>query len=140
MRIILMRHGARDRDSGGRDEHMPLSADGQKQTKQRANLLKELGVKPDLYFTSHFRHDEDTAKQLAGELGAGAESHVTKLCALTPHSPTETFEEILEETDSCKTNLRGAQVVVFVAHEPQLSWLLTRLTSTRSRPLSSAEI
>lgn len=140
MRIILMRHGTKDRSSGARDEHMPLSEEGKKETEQRANLLLKLGLRPDLYFTSHFQHAEDTAKLLADQLGDGAAENIKKLCALTPHSRTETFEEIIEEARSVQTDLSTAKLVVFVGHEPRLSQLVTRLTSSRTRPFGRAEL
>ena len=139
-RIILMRHGTKDRTGNVRDEHMPLSQEGKLETERQANLLDKVDVRPEIYLTSHFQHAEDTGKLLADRLGGGIPARVTKLCSLTPHSPMETFEEIVAEARSVNVDLETAKVILFIGHEPRLSQLLTRLTSSRRRPFSRPEL
>jgi phosphohistidine phosphatase SixA len=134
-----MRHGTKDRSGSVGDERMPLSQEGKLETERQANLLEKVDLRPEIYFTSHFQHAEDTGKLLADRLGGGTTDRVKKLCSLTPHSPTETFEEIVAEARSINVDLETAKVILFIGHEPRLSQLLTRLTSSRRRPFSRPE-
>src|SRR5438876_701981 len=140
VRIILMRHGTKDRTSNLRNEHMPLSQEGKLETERQANLLDKVDIRPEMYLTSYFQHAEDTGKLLADRLGSGITARITKLCSLTPHSPTETFEEIVAEARSVNLDLETAKVILLIGHEPRLSRLLIRLTSVRRRPFSRPEL
>lgn len=52
----------------------------------------------------------------------------------------ETFEEIVAEAGSVHVDLETAKVILFTGPEPRLSQRLTRLTSSRRRPLSRPEL
>ena len=140
MKIILIRHGSREYDGTSEDKDMPLSDGGKDEVRRLGTALARLDLKPEVYLTSHYRHAIETGNILTAQLSETSPARVLNLCALTPKSPTETFEDLIDEARSAGIDLGTLKVVAVVGHEARLSQLLTRLTSTRARPFNRAEV
>lgn len=140
MRIFLIRHGAREHDGTSEDKNMPLSNGGKDEVRRLGPALARLDLRPEVYLTSYYRHAIETGNILTAQLNDTSPVRILNLCALTPKSPTETFEDIIDEAISAGLALRTLKVVAVVGHEARLSQLLTRLTSARARPFNRAEV
>ncbi len=140
IRILLIRHAAYGKPGAGRaSKDMPLSPEGQKQTRSLAANLTRLEAVPDLVLTSAYEHSQEMARLLSGELGIAAEP--APLAALTPHDKTSTLEDALFQARQIAAQLGGRGTVALVGHEGRLSNLLARLTGRRYRPfLVHAEV
>jgi phosphohistidine phosphatase SixA len=155
IKIIFIRHGEREYNDFRADKEMPLSKEGKRQITDLAERFQYLKVKPAIYFTSEYKHAQDTAGLLIQMLGG-----CQKTCStLTPKAKEETqitngiretpeniFWRLLEEINGDKeTKLyladekKQEKVIAFVGHEARLSQLLTCLTSKRHRPFNRAE-
>jgi phosphohistidine phosphatase SixA len=139
MKIILIRHGAREHEDTSEDKDMPLSTEGKDEARRLGTALARLDLKPEVYLTSHYRHAIETGNILTAQLSDTLSARALSLCALTPNSPTSTFEEVIDEAKNAGINLNALKVVAVVGHEARLSQLLTRLTSSRSRPFGRTE-
>lgn len=140
MRILLIRHGAREQPTGVPDSETSLSAKGRSEVEQRGRDLALVGIHLDAMLTSQYRHAGESGTILAGMTSLQSASlPVVQLAALTPHSETETVAEITVEAGQAGIDLAHLSTVGVVGHEPRLSQLLTRLTGSRARPLGRAD-
>lgn len=165
MKIILIRHGSRQepQEIGGAarstlpddcqwsgsgqatldkiqsELHTPLSDDGIQQTDQLAKMFARLNLRPTVYLTSKYVHALQMGEQLAEKLKEESTPRVLPICALTPFSKTDSFEDLIDEASKYGVDLKGRAVVAVIGHEARLSQLLTRLTSQRMRPFNRAE-
>jgi len=137
VRILLIRHGERAHQAG-HEAADPLTAEGRGQMCDLARMLKLRNLSPDLYLSSTHQHARDSTSILREHLGSGRMQEVKALTS--PSRPlTRILEELLEETGGHAINLKDQDLVALVSHEPGLGRLLTRLTSTRGRPIARGE-
>jgi len=137
VRILLIRHGERAHQTKNESAD-PLSAEGRCQMCDLARMLELRNLSPGLYLSSTHQHAKDSAAILRDHLGSCPMQEVKALTS--PSRPlTRILEELLEETDQNAVNLRDRDLVALVGHEPGLGRLLTRLTSTRGRPMARGE-
>lgn len=135
MQVLLIRHGNRERTEP--DAESSLSSKGRKQASELATLLDSLASHCQVFLSSTHVH----AKETADILKPSSTSHVVyELSALTPHSPTETLEQIVDEAKTRGVSLENQKCVAIVGHEPRLGQLFTRLTSKRIGPLDECEL
>ena len=135
MQVLLIRHGNRERTEP--DAQSQLSTEGQRQASELATLLGRLGIRCEVFLSSMHVHAKDTADILR----SGSTSVVVfELSALTPHSPTETLEQIVDEAKTRGLSLDTLKCVAVVGNEPRLGQLFTRLTSKRTAPLDECEV
>jgi phosphohistidine phosphatase SixA len=135
MRILLVRHGTRaHKDEDAVDQ---LTDAGRGEICDLGRMLVTRGLKHMLYLTSPHKH----AQQSAEILKSHTEGDIKDIEALqSPSRPfDQIFEEILVEAEEMALNLDKQDLVVLVSHEPGLSRLVTRLTSTRVRPMNRGE-
>jgi phosphohistidine phosphatase SixA len=136
MLIVLARHGARVHKKDVADPHSPLTAAGEKQAAELAELLDNRGIHCSVFLSSNYAHALQTARILA-DRNPGAAIH--ELCAFTPHSARETLEEMVTETSRARLDLSKLDVITFVGHEPRIGQLYARLTSESIPQLGNCE-
>lgn len=144
MKIIVLRHATRKRDSLDRDEYLekllPLDPTGREEARQLGEELARRGIKPEVYFTSCFVHAQQTAEILRDTVDRSATAPIVELCTLTPHyqGPKEwrckwegvhILKAIIREAELKVSNLRELEVVAFILHKPRLQQLLESMTS-----------
>jgi phosphohistidine phosphatase SixA len=128
MHILLIRHGTRERE-GGKDAVLRLNDVGRTEAAKLKDELKLLNFEGDVWLSSKHVHSVQTAKILSDE------KTVYGLDALTPRSPTETLNQIIDELETMAVNLKGAEKIAIVGHWPRLGQLFTRLTSEKIGPM-----
>jgi phosphohistidine phosphatase SixA len=135
--VLLIRHGARDRESGSGlpDHEQPLSPQGRQEIEKLVQDLTARKLRPTLYLTSRYAHAVETARLLCEGLKGDASS-VVELDALTPNLGGHgCFAEIKAEADKRGCNLRDHPVVAIVAHQPRLNQLFAYLTWPAAAPM-----
>ena len=129
MKIVLIRHASRERDSDpSKDKYLPLSFDGKEEVRALGAKLASLNLKPTVYLTSLYAHAKQTGELLSDQGGGTPPAAVVAIDTLTPHT-SWTFEEIIREAEQAGHNLSKLDLVAFVLHYPRLNQLLARLTS-----------
>jgi phosphohistidine phosphatase len=120
MEIYILRHGiAVERGTRGyaKDGDRPLTKEGEEKMHQIAQIIEEMDLQIDLILSSPFVRAKQTAEIVAEALG----EQVTYTDLLKPDSnPKELIAEINDEKP---------QRVMLVGHEPDLSQLVSLLTS-----------
>jgi phosphohistidine phosphatase SixA len=132
MEIILINHArrvkhedpARDKQI---DRHQPLHDDAKEQVSELVGRLKR-GSTPTLYLTSRNLHARETANLVCEALGGNPSRDVVEIDALTPHHPTESFEQVIEQATAVGHDPRLHLVVAIVGHSPRLNSLFAHLT------------
>lgn len=123
MKLFLLRHGiAEDGAPGGRDAERALTAEGTAQLKQIAGALVDADVRVDVLRASPYRRALETARLVAPAVGWRGEPETAP--ELVPDAAPEEAIALLKE-------LRRAQAVMFVGHEPHLSSLTALLLAAR---------
>jgi phosphohistidine phosphatase SixA len=140
MKILLIRHASKMLNDTHKDEETPLSDQGKVESWQRGDLLARMNMRPTLYLTSSHKHALQMGVLLTAQLDGNTKRPVINLPALTPHSETETWEELIDETVARGIDLRDHDVVALIGHEPRLSRLFLRLTGKRTRPFGRGEV
>lgn len=131
MTLLLVRHGERVPADGAGDHAAPLKPSGRAQAAALAGALACAGLGADLFVTSRYAHAIETADILAAEQArreGGDTARVVAVPAFTPHSPTETLEQILADVRGQAQDPARVSRLAFVGHEPRLSQLFQRLT------------
>jgi phosphohistidine phosphatase len=125
MILYLVRHGiAVDRTDpkSPPEAERPLTAKGVQKSRQAALGLKEMGVKPDLIFTSPYVRAAQTAEIFAETLGAAQEG-IRALDSLKPAgNPTDVVKEAVR--------LKAKDAMCF-GHAPQLDQMISQLVGAR---------
>jgi phosphohistidine phosphatase SixA len=116
-----------------------LSAEGREEVRRLREFADTLQIRPDVILSSHYTHAKETGTLLFPSPPSKKRPAIITLDALTPKSPTESFEEILAEKQVGQ-ELKDGITVAIAGHEPRLSQLVMRLTGTRGRPLIRAEM
>jgi phosphohistidine phosphatase len=120
MEIYILRHGiAVERGTPGykKDSERPLTKEGEEKMHQIAETMLAMGLKFDLILSSPYVRAADTAQIAASQL----DEEVTFTDFLIPGAnPLELIREI---------NDARVQRVLLVGHEPDLSGLISVLTS-----------
>src|SRR5215208_894235 len=141
---IIIRGGRRncrrkaDRRRRKADRQAPLAEKEKKRVCNLAVRFKELGVRPDHYFTSTYVHAKDTAEIMCGCLSTN-DNQIIEAEALTPRGRKShfNFENIIKCALRKNANLESPsrKTLVLVGHEGGLSQLITLVSGNRLRPL-----
>jgi phosphohistidine phosphatase len=125
MTLYILRHGiAVDRTSfSGTDADRSLTAAGRRKMHRIARGMKTLGITVDLVLSSPLARARETATIMAAELGCSGRLR------FSPHLKTGGDTAALI-ADIAR---RGAEAVVLVGHEPQVSALVSILVSGGQR-------
>src|SRR5277367_1072415 len=121
MKIYLVRHGIATERIGGailNDAMRPLTDEGRTETKDVANGLKRLGVRPDFYVTSPLVRAKQTAEICAEVLGKEAQIKVTD--TLAPAGNVRQLYKFLRE-------LGSFEEAMLFGHEPDIGMLTASL-------------
>src|ERR1051326_536921 len=135
MRLILVRHGKRERSRDREDRDQELSADGAADIDKLIVVLRALGIAPTACYSSEYLHARVTAELLRDAL-AGPTVDIVTLPCLTPHSNSEGILAFLAQARA--ERFHKDDVILIVGHEPRLAQLVGAMTSTRSAPLPRA--
>lgn len=120
MRLYFFRHAiAHDQDDRTPDEGRELTEEGVARTKRAAQLLKALGVSPDILYTSPLKR----AHQTANILGRGLGVDVVVQAELAPGFGITALEVLTR-------NLNNEEILL-VGHEPDFSSTISSLTGGR---------
>lgn len=123
MRLIIMRHGKSDWDSGVANDHdRPLAGRGIKAARAMGELLARTGEVPELVLTSSAVRARRTA-ELANTTG-GWEAEIRVHPELYGTSPDGALQV-------ARTAPHGLERVMLVGHEPTWSMLVHQLTGGR---------
>jgi phosphohistidine phosphatase len=120
MELFLTRHGIAGQKIDGAvvtDAQRPLTDEGSHETRQVAQALKRLGLKPDLIATSPLVRAQQTAEIIADVFGVAQSVHICE--ALAPGGTASDLYKFL-------ANVKQVEQVFLVGHEPDMS----RLAST----------
>jgi phosphohistidine phosphatase len=125
-RLYLFRHGLAypHGTEGFEDDERPLTEKGERRVRQVARFLKRLGLKLDKLVTSPLPRALRTAEIAADVLGKAF--LLEEADALRPASSPESIKEWLAT--------RGESRIMLVGHNPNLSELLTLLTTGQTNP------
>jgi len=130
--LLILRHGIaviRGNASYPLDSDRPLTAKGVKRMRRIAKGMRRMKVGFDLLLTSPYRRALETAFIVGREYGAGESIQTSQ--ALRPEVlPEEVIRSLQEKYSPCRR-------LLLVGHEPQLSALISTLTSgsASARPL-----
>ena len=123
MRLIIMRHGKSDWDSGAANDHdRPLAGRGIKAAKHMGDLLARTGESPDVILTSSAVRAHRTAV-LADRAGSW-EAEIRIHPELYGTSPDGALQVV-------RTAPAGIERLMLVGHEPTWSMLTHQLTGGR---------
>ena len=130
--LYVLRHGIainRGDPAYPLDSDRPLTDKGIKRMRRIAEGMRRIGVRFDLVLSSPYRRALETAFVVARECGAG--EYVQTVQALKAEVlPEEVIRTLLDKFSTCER-------LLLVGHEPQLSALISTLTSggASARPL-----
>jgi phosphohistidine phosphatase SixA len=124
MRLILVRHGTRDRVEN--DPVDPLSALGRAQVGKLADALSARSVAITRCFSSDRLHATQTAQILLDRLAGGGAIDVVKVQSLIPHAGAATLGEFLQLAGA--TTFGGGEDILVVAHKPRVDDFLLATT------------
>ena len=117
--IYLVRHGiAEDRSTTGRDEDRGLTQAGADNLQRAAAGFVWLEVRPDAIWSSPLRRARQTAEILRDAIAPGLELAIEP--ALRPEADVEAMLQALQA-------MTGAQALMLVGHEPNVSALASAL-------------
>jgi phosphohistidine phosphatase SixA len=145
VRIVLIRHGERDRDLPAReDSKQPLTEKAARKAHRLGERFAALSITPDVILTSKNKHAEQTADALAA---AAATANPTRRSveSLTPgpggtiDSGSHWADELFKDLYDAVSSKAGASTVFLVGHHPRLSQLLLRFAGKRQRQLGALE-
>ena len=103
------------------DSDRPLTAKGVRRMRRIANGMRRSGVEFDLILTSPYRRALETAFIVARQFRVGEAIQTTP--SLTPETaPEDLVEELISRYGACRE-------IMLVGHEPQLSGIISKLTS-----------
>jgi phosphohistidine phosphatase len=138
MQLLFLRHGPAEPKSAwtGEDEHRPLSSEGRLLVADIACSLPRLKTRPDLIVTSPLMRARQTA-EIVGECLAAPDQVVVDK-RLAPGFGLKQLEKVIRDH-------ADADVLMLVAHDPDLSELVRDLTgggrvSIRKGGLAQVEV
>ncbi|MEW6776967.1 MAG: phosphohistidine phosphatase SixA [Bdellovibrionota bacterium] len=118
MRIYLFRHGiAADPGVFSKDSDRPLTEEGMKKTRQAAEGLKTLGIRPGAFFSSPYLRARQTAEIAAAVLDF-PKKKILELAPLMPHGEPEDVLAELSKTSE--------EEILCAGHAPNLDRVLAR--------------
>ena len=119
MKVYFLRHGKADRSQwDGDDDARPLTAEGQKELRREANVMRGMNLALDLIVTSPLARARMTAEIVADELGPSARVVVDD--RLAPGFDVRRLEQTLAAHGP-------AEAVMVVGHEPDFSATIAEL-------------
>jgi Histidine phosphatase superfamily (branch 1) len=158
MRMVVVRHAARERQIGPADEYgekkFPLTPAGEQQAHELGRQLLGRQIIPNLYLTSCFVHSRQTADILRSVITPDLSPDILELCTLTPHfqgprdkrgewgTGIDILSAIQEESLATGNDLASVEVIAIVLHKPRLEQLLGGVMAqdqSRHRDLDYAE-
>jgi len=120
---MIMRHGKSDWDTGSQDDHArPLSSRGVASAERMGEVLRDLGLAPELVISSTAQRARETA-ELARLAGGWSTRLVLadELYGASVHDTLEVVGRLGDEHDR----------LMIVGHEPTWSMLVQHLTGAR---------
>jgi phosphohistidine phosphatase len=124
MELMLLRHGKSDWDSGATDDHSrPLSARGVRSAERMGEVLRDLGLVPELVVSSTATRARSTAE--LARISGGWNSRLVLEDALYGASVSETFGVASRHGD-------GHERIMLVGHEPTWSMTVQALTGAHA--------
>lgn len=118
--LMLMRHGKSDWDSGATDDHSrPLSSRGVASAERMGEVIRELGLVPDLVIASTAKRARATAE--LARITGGWNSRLILEDRLYGASVSETLSVLAHHGASCDR-------VILVGHQPTWSMTVHHLT------------
>ncbi len=119
MRVYFLRHGKADRSQwDGDDDARPLTAEGEKELRREAKIMRTMDLALDLIVTSPLARAYRTAEIVADELGLGGRLAVD--ARLAHGFDVRRLEQLLAAH-------APAQSVMVVGHEPDFSATVSEL-------------
>ena len=122
MRIYIFRHGeavAKNDPSVASDPERPLVDEGIRRTRQAAEGLREMGIMPDVIYTSPWLRAKQTARILSEVF------HATELVEMSELAGDRTVAEVL----AALSRVGKAQEIMLVGHQPLLGEIAAYLLS-----------
>jgi phosphohistidine phosphatase len=123
MQLYLVRHA--EAAPGNPDEHRPLTEEGKQAARALGMRLRAIGAKPSAVLASPLRRSWETAAALAIALNV----EMLEDERLRPGMTVETLKDAIRD--------RGESVVV-VAHQPDCSQIVARVTGAPEQPFAPA--
>ncbi len=121
--LMLMRHGKSDWDSGALDDHSrPLAPRGVVSAERMGEVIRELGIVPELVISSTAKRARATAE--LARITGGWDSRLVLEDALYGASVTETLAVVGAHASNCDR-------VMLVGHQPTWSMTVQHLTGAR---------
>ena len=121
--LMLMRHGKSDWDAGATDDHSrPLAPRGVVAAERMGEVIRELGLVPDLVVSSTAKRARATAE--LARISGGWNSRLVLEERLYGASVTETLSVLAHHGSTCER-------VLLVGHEPTWSMTVQHLTGAR---------
>jgi phosphohistidine phosphatase len=120
MKVYFLRHGKAENrmDWRGDDSDRPLTAEGEKELRREANVLRAMDLELDLIVTSPLARARRTAQIVADELGIGG--RLVEDARLAHGFDARRLEQLLAAHGP-------AQSVMVVGHEPDFSATVSEL-------------
>ena len=120
---MLMRHGKSDWDAGAENDHArPLAPRGVAVAERMGEVIRELGLVPDLVVSSTAKRARATAE--LARLTGGWDSRLVLEERLYGASVSETLSVLAEHGSTCNR-------VMLVGHQPTWSMTVKHLTGAR---------
>lgn len=132
--LMLLRHGKSDWDAGAADDHSrPLNARGVRSAERMGEVIRDLGIVPDLVISSTATRARSTAE--LARLSGGWDSRLVLDEALYGASVGETLAVVAAQADDHTR-------VMLVGHQPTWSMVVKHLTggSVAMRTATCADI
>ena len=121
--LMLMRHGKSDWDAGAENDHArPLAPRGVAAAERMGEVIRELGLVPDLVVSSTAKRARATAE--LARLTGGWDSRLVLEERLYGASVSETLSVLAEHGSTCNR-------VMLVGHQPTWSMTVKHLTGAR---------
>ena len=121
--LMLMRHGKSDWDAGAADDHSrPLAPRGVAAAERMGEVIRELGLVPDLVVSSSAKRARATAE--LARITGGWNSRLVLEDRLYGASVTETLSVLAHHGSTCVR-------VMLVGHQPTWSMTVHQLTGGR---------
>jgi phosphohistidine phosphatase len=120
LNLMLMRHGKSDWDAGAMDDHArPLSSRGVRSAERMGEVLRDLGLIPDIVVSSTATRAKSTAEII--RISGGWGSRLVLADELYGASVNATLECAERHSD-------GASRIMLVGHQPTWSMTVQQLT------------
>jgi phosphohistidine phosphatase len=120
MRLVLIRHGKSDWNTGADDFNRPLNKRGLRDAPRMAEALREKGITPDRIITSPALRALTTARLMADVLGIEELEEISPLYLASP-------SDIL---DTARTRLKEGETLFLFGHNPGISYAASVLRGT----------